>query len=33
VFEDYIWPMFAEIADLTKVRTRPDAAQSPGVNP
>jgi predicted PurR-regulated permease PerM len=33
LFEDYVWPMFAEVAELTQVRRRPDEAPPPPVPP
>ena len=29
LFEDYVWPMFAEVAELTSVRRRPDTPPPP----
>jgi len=33
LFEDYVRPMFEEVADLTRVRRKPEEAGSPPVNP
>ena len=29
LFEDYVWPMFAEVAELTRIRVRPDPPPPP----
>jgi predicted PurR-regulated permease PerM len=33
LFEDYVLPMFEEVADITRVRKRPDEAAPPPANP
>ncbi len=33
LFEDYVWPMFAEVAELTAVRRRPDSPPPPPAPP
>jgi predicted PurR-regulated permease PerM len=33
LFEDYVWPMFAEVAELTKVRTKPPDTGPLNLNP